>query len=110
MRRTSPETCSTRSEIAHPCCGPRDRVLRMRRSRVPWGRSMRSPDIVTLSLLQEHSMPVSCRSARGEREFRQPGTGLQADFDTGAGVEVVAESVAEEVEAEHAEHDGDRRK
>src|SRR5262245_64203597 len=27
--------------MPHPCCGSRERVRRMRRFRVPWGRSMR---------------------------------------------------------------------
>lgn len=42
MRSTSLDTCCTRSEMAHPCCGPTASVLRIRRSSVPCGRSSRS--------------------------------------------------------------------
>src|SRR5580692_7331241 len=35
---------------------------------------------------------------------------LESGFDAGAGVEIVAQGVADEVEAQHGEHDGERGK
>src|ERR1700733_12460599 len=66
MRSTSLEICWTRSDMAQPCCGSRARVCRMRRSRVPCGRSTRRAVGMPfpLSLLQEQ-YTISCRSARG---------------------------------------------
>src|SRR3984957_8810134 len=49
-----------RSEIAQPCSGPRARVRRIRRSRVPCGRSMDGDDgtACPLVLLQEYSVTL----------------------------------------------------
>src|SRR5882672_11062375 len=58
-----------RSEMAHPCCGPSAKVLRIRRSNVPWGRSMRCSAMCSLLLLQEDSMAF-CRSARGQGQVK----------------------------------------
>src|ERR1700683_1644379 len=52
---------------------------------------------------------------RGQDATRQPagrrryGYSLQTGFDAGAGVEIVTESVSDEVEGQHGEHDGGGR-
>src|SRR2546426_12212417 len=65
MRSTSLDICRMRSEIPQPCCASGDRALRMSRSSVPCGRSMRSPPIglppfastgrIVLPLLEERN-------------------------------------------------------
>src|SRR3954469_13553303 len=53
------EICWSRSEIAQPCCGSSESVLRMSRSSVPCGRSMRVAAIsVPLLLRQEMLAPL----------------------------------------------------
>src|SRR6266567_8633546 len=47
MLSTSLETCCTRSEIAHPWCGPVESVLNISRSSVPCGSSIRSVNSVS---------------------------------------------------------------
>src|SRR5215470_6286705 len=80
MRRTSLETCCTRSEMAQPCWGPMDNVLRMRRSRVPCGRSIFDGDNHFPFCFYTSKYAISCRSARGKTgrciQAENRGTGL----------------------------------
>src|ERR1700733_15902787 len=71
MRSTSLDTCCTRSEIAQPGCGSSDSVLKISRSSVPCGRSMRSA-VNGVPFHFYRSMTATLVEVQGERSDDLP--------------------------------------